>query len=475
VFVGEIRPSVAEVMEDTLVDTANLLAEVAVAEFAQRPDGQPASSADGPLAVAVRSYRTRALDVRIASLRKTTLDLRVLLTDARGIVRFDSATRPATGEDYSRWRDVARTLRGEYGARTSRDDASPAHSVMYVGAPVRDGTKLLGVLVLAKPLSTIAPFVDRAERKVLASGVLLLGLSLAIGVAVTWWTVRSVRRLRSYALQVAAAGGAPAQAPLHAPALPGELGELAGAMDQMRRQLEGREHLESSVRALTHELKSPLTAIRGAAELLQEPLPEADRQRFVRQVDEQALRLQGLVDRMLELTRLESLSALPRRNAVDLLALAEAGLHDHEAALQQRGLSVTWLQREVVRLDGDAGLLGLAWSNLLANATAFAPAGSALELWLAARGDGGIEWSLRDRGPGVPDFALPRMGERFYSAAASDAARRGSGLGLAIVRQVMLLHGGELQFEPAAPGLRVRLLFRPHTQAAVIGRRAATD
>lgn len=468
----EIEPSVAEVMEDTLVDAANLLAEVALPELQRHrtEGGSGALADDGALAQAVRGYAQREVDAPIARVRKTTLDLRVRLTDARGIVIFDSGTPPATGEDWSAWRDVARTLRGEYGARTSRDEDAPGFSVMVVSAPVRDSNGLLGVLVLAKPLVTIRPFIERAQRQVLGSGALLLGLALTIGVLVTLWAVRAVRRLRGYALQVAAAGdpAAPQSAPARAPALPGELGELAGAMDQMRRRLEGREHLERSVRALTHELKSPLTAIRGAAELLHDELPEADRQRFVRQVDEQAERLQGLVERMLELSRLESLAALPRHEAVDLLQLSESVLASHAAALQQRRLDVIWLQRDAASIDGDAALLELALSNIVANAAHFAPAHSSLELAVVGQADGRVEWSLRDRGPGVPAFALPKLGERFFSAgvaaepiaAEGEAASRrprGSGLGLAIVRQVMWLHDGELRFEPAEPGLRVLL------------------
>ncbi len=287
IFVTEIKPSVGEVMEDLMVDTANLLAEVAAPELQGLPAG--AALQDGALTAAVRRYVQRPVDMQIWGLNKTTLDLRVLLTDANGRVVFDSGTPPATGQDYSQWRDVRLTLRGDYGARTSRDEREPQASVMHVAAPVKAGGRILGALVVAKPLSTIAPFVERAERKLLWAGFVLLGLSLAIGVAVTLWTVHSVRRLQRYALQVGdtAAASGPRRPPPPPPALAGELGELARAMDGMRQRLEGREQLEHHVRALTHELKSPLAAIRGAAELLHEDLAPADRTRFVHQVDDQ--------------------------------------------------------------------------------------------------------------------------------------------------------------------------------------------
>jgi two-component system sensor histidine kinase CreC len=461
VFVTEIKPSVREVMEDLMVDTANLLAEVAAPEMAALPAGgvlaQGGDGGEGALSSAVRAYATRPMDARISGLHKTSLDLRVLMTDAGGRVVFDSGTPSATGQDYSRWRDVLLTLRGEYGARTSRARDDPQSSVMFVAAPVRAGGRTIGTVVIAKPLSTIEPFVQRAERKVLWAGVLLLGLSLTIGVVVTLWTVASVRKLRRYALEVGelAGAGAVRLPPPAPPALAGELGELARAMDQMRQRLDSREQLEHHVRALTHELKSPLAAIRGAAELLQDELSAPDRQRFVQQVDEQSLRLQNIVEQMLELSKLESLRQPPSPELLDLVELTGAVLDQHAAALQQRRLQPRWLQQSAAPVHGDRAQLMLAISNVLANAIRHAPAGSTLDFALAAPPSGVVRWSLRDHGEGVADYALPQLGTRFFSTAAAHATTRGSGLGLAIVQQVLWLHRGELRFEAAAPGLRV--------------------
>ena len=467
VFVAEVKPSVREVMEDILVDTANLLAEDAADDLAAMP-------AEGDLrgsrfAQVVQAYAGRPVDVQIWGLNKRRLDLRIYVTDAKGRVVLDAgAEQPgsdghgadrALGQDYSRWRDVALTLRGDYGARATREvKTDERSSVMYVAAPVRsrDG-RVLGVLTVAKAQSTVAPFVDRAERKILTAGAWLLGLSLLIGVAVTLWAVHSVRRLRRYAQQ-AGEDGVPGVRAMQAPALPGELGELARAMGAMRERLDGRAQREQFVRALTHELKGPLSAIRGAAELLEDPsLTGVDRARFSAQVGEQSERLRELVDRLLELSKLESAAEPPRREPVALAALTERVLADHAAALQQRGLAVQWTRRdEAVAAYGDPAQLSLALSNLLANAIDFAPTGSALELSIDAS-EGRVRWTLRDHGPGVPDYALPHLGERFYATARPGSARKGSGLGLAIVRQVAALHGGTLTIKPASPGLQVEL------------------
>ncbi len=458
VFVAEVKPSVREVMEDILVDTANLLAEDAAADLAAMPAGGDLRGTR--FAGVVQAYAGRPVDAQIWGLHKRRLDLRIYVTDAQGRVVLDEgaglAGGSALGADYSRWRDVARTLRGDYGARATREvQTDEASSVMYVAAPVRGAKgELLGVLTVAKAQSTVAPFVDRAERKILVAGAWLLGLSLAIGVAVTLWAVWAVRRLRAYAQQA----GADEPAPRAPPALPGELGELARAMGAMRERLDGRTQREQFLRALTHELKGPLAAIRGAAELLEDPsLGSADRARFSAQVQDQTERLRELVDRLLALSKLESAGPERRRERVALAALTDGVLADHAAALQQRGLAVEWDGRDdALAVDGDPAQLALALSNLLANAIDFAPRGTALALSLRADG-GQARWSLRDQGPGVPGYALPHLGERFYATARPGGTRKGSGLGLAIVRQVAALHGGALQIEPAAPGLRVTL------------------
>ena len=419
VFRSEVKPSAREVMEDALVDTANLLAEQAAA------------------------------------------DLRVYVTDAAGRVVLDSGFGPdaaapaaagassALGADYSKWRDVALTLRGQYGARATRsmpdDDTS---SVMYVAAPVRDGARVIGVVTVGKPLATVQQFIDRAQRRILVAGFWLLGLSAAVGVLVTMWMVRAVRQLKTYATHVHAGERVPV------PRLPGELGDLAVAVDEMRERLEDRERLEHTVRALTHELKSPLTAIQGAAELLGDELPAADRERFAQQIQEQSLRLRDLVDRMLELSRLEGQRAIANPRPVALLALIDEVATSHVPLAIQRGVGLVWEARADVTLTGEPEALVLLFSNLWANALDFAPEGTSITVSLRRVGAEAV-FTMRDAGPGVSDFALPQLGQRFFSLPRPRDGRRGSGLGLAIVRQAAALHGGRVSFDHASPGLLV--------------------
>ena len=449
VFLAEIKPSVSQVMEDLLVDTAHLLAEQAAAELHAMPAGSTLQG--GAFAQALGHYGARAVDANIHGHKKVTLDLRVYVTDASGRLVLDSGGHAPPGADFSRWRDVALTLRGQYGARATREIPGEDRStVLFVAASVLYQGQTIGVLTVAKAVATVQPMIDRAQRRITIGGVWLLGSSLAIGLAVTLWTVHSVRQLRRYA-ERAQAGSRE-----NPPALPGELGDLARAMGQMRQRLDSRDQVEQTMRAFTHELKSPLAAIGGAAELLQDPLQTSDRERFAQQIRQQVQRLRELVERLLELSKLESLATIDAHTSVCLRALVQAQLQAMSGSAAQRRVAWSWLSDDDVTVCGDAERLGLAISNLLSNALAFAPPGTSVEL-AVRRNEHSTTFSVRDYGPGVPDYAVPRLGERFFSTPRASDGQRGSGLGLAIVRQVAALHGGQLDFEEAAPGLRVSL------------------
>ena len=445
VFLTEVKPSVREVMEDMLVDTANILAELASDDLAA------GSMASGRFAKQVKNYALRPVDAQIWGVAKQSLDFRVYVTDVRGTVLFDSENI-ATGQDYSQWRDVARTLRGQYGARATREVQSDDRTaIMYVAAPVERNGQVIGVLTVAKPMATIQAFIDRAERKIFLNGLLLLALSLAIGVAVTLWVVWSIRKLRHYA-QAVGQGERP-----EVPQIAGELGELAVAMDSMRLKLQGHEYMEAYVLALTHELKSPLAAIRGAGELLQDELQEPDRREFAGLVLTQTERLQAMVDNMLALSRLEQRHGGLQQESLLWRDFLKPFMPLRQSAHGQNAIEIV-VTPALASVHAEPALLALALGNLLENARSFAPPGSPI---VVEATQGAV--SVRDFGPGVADYALPRLGERFFSTARPDypgmPTTKGSGLGLAIVKQIMVLHGGRMDVANAGPGLRVTLRF----------------
>ncbi|WP_068827382.1 two-component system sensor histidine kinase CreC [Pseudomonas sp. BMS12] len=441
----EIRPGVRQSTEETLVDTANLLAEIL------RDEVKNGSLAQGRLPALLESYGRRQPQAQIWGVQKQTVNHRIYVTDAKGIVLLDSSGL-AVGQDYSRWNDVLLTLRGQYGARSTREDpADEDSSVMYVAAPIKDGDTIIGVVSVAKPNQSLQPYIERSQRRLGWLGAGLIGLGLLIGGALSWWLSGSLRKLTRYAQAVSRGQRA------ELPALRGgELTQLAEAVQKMRTELEGKAYVEQYVHTLTHELKSPLAAIRGAAELLQEEMPSEQRQRFVANIAGEGERLQQLIERLLNLALVEQRQGLEERLAVNLRELAEELLRGQDARLQAAGLRVELAIASNLRVLGERFLLRQALANLLENALDFTPPGGLLRLVAEVEGTS-LLLRLFNQGPSIPDYALPRLTERFYSLPRPASGRKSTGLGLNFVQEVATLHGGELRVGNVEGGVEVCL------------------
>ena len=443
VFVNEVKPGVRQAMESTLVDAANVLAVMAAADLKAGHIG------DGDFAARLATAQRRDPKAMVWRFPKRSIDYRVTVTNAQGIVVYDSRGQDV-GRDNSRWNDVYKTLRGEYGARSSPEiPGEEINTVMHVAAPMydpADGRTLIGVLTLSQPNDTIDPFIVASQRAIIARGAWLIGLSALIGLLMTWWLSRGIGGLSRYAKAVSA--GEPVPPPKRRR---DEIGDLGQALETMRRKLEGKAYVEQYVQSLTHEMKSPLAAIRGAAELLQEPLPEADRQRFAANIVQQERRLTETIDQLLRLAEVEQHGWLQRRSAVDLVAVCRALAEDAAPRLQAGQIELDAALPEQALVQGDAFLLRQALSNLLDNAIAFSAPGGRIVVGLQRQGP---NWriAVRDSGPGVPEYAQDRVFERFYSLARPGSGQRSSGLGLPFVAEVARLHGGVAALQNHAEG-----------------------
>lgn len=443
----EIRPGVRQSTEETLVDTANLLAEIL------RDEVKSGQLAQSRLPELLKAYGKRQPQAQIWGVEKSAVNHRIYVTDAKGIVLLDSSG-VALGQDYSRWNDVYRTLRGEYGARSTREDPQDEDSsVMYVAAPIKDGEQIIGVVSVAKPNRSLQPYIDRSQTRLTWLGAGLIGLGLLIGGVLSWWLSGSLRKLTRYAQAVSQGQRA------ELPALRGgELTQLAEAVQKMRTELEGKNYVEQYVHTLTHELKSPLAAIRGAAELLESEMPAEQRQRFVANIASEGARLQQLIERLLNLALVEQRQGLEERIALSPFELVEELLQAQAARIQSGALLVENAIPMNVRVLGERFLLRQALANLLDNALDFTPSGGQLRFSADTR-DGLLELRLFNQGEAIPDFALARLTERFYSLPRPASGRKSTGLGLNFVQEVAGLHGGVLRVDNFVDGVQASLIL----------------
>ena len=438
VFMEQVKPGVRSTLEDTLVDTSQLLANLVA------PDLRAGTLANSAVLARMQDYARHGVDININGVRKQTLDYRIYITDRRGIVLFDSSGRDV-GRDYSRWNDVYLTLQGKYGARSTRSVADDEMStVMHVAAPIRDGGEVIGVLTVAKPNASVQAFVERSQRKILQRGAVLLLLSLLIGLGFAWWLHHALGKLMRYIGEVEAGRK------VALPALgSNEFGTLGRALEAMRIRLEGKEYVEQLMHTLAHELKSPIAAIQASAELLQEDMPPAERRQFLASILEQNARQRQLIDKLLALVRVEKQQRLEHPERIALAPLLAQVAQDAAATMAARGVRVQ-LDADELLVAGDALLLRQALGNLLDNAAGFAPPGSSIDL-TARRQGAQVEIAVRDRGAGIPAYALERVFERFYSLP-RPASGKSTGLGLPFVREVASLHGGTVEVINHAQG-----------------------
>lgn len=381
----------------------------------------------------------REFVAKIYQLEKTRIHTQVYVTDEAGMVIFDSEGGAREGEDYSRYNDVHLARQGKYGARASRSDPEDSRTtVFYVAAPVIHEGRTIGTVTVSRPETAMAPFANESRSRVVRSSLIMAACVFLQAALWAYWVLYPIRHLTNHARRIAA--GEQSVMPIIGIA---ELRSLSAALEDMRVELEGRHYVENYVQALTHELKSPLAAIRGAAELIDENMPEERRRRFLDNILAETNRSEDMVRRLVQLAAIESRTRLATRESVELGALVGEELAGLRAAVENRGLDVVLSGLdEGLRLEGDPLMLRIALRNVLNNAFDFSPAGGRVGIVLSARESGAPELTVTDEGPGIPEYAEGRVFDRFYSLKNEVTGRKGSGIGLSFVKATMDLHGG---------------------------------
>lgn len=206
------------------------------------------------------------------------------------------------------------------------------------------------------------------------------------------------------------------------------------------------------VTGVTHELNTPLAAIRSAGQNLSAGIVTDPGQvrRYGDLIEKEGSRLTGLVAQVLDFAGIESGARAYAREPLSLVALVDDVLRDHRLALEQSGIEVERsLPQDLPELRGDAPALRRAIANLVANAVKFAAAGRWIGVFARPRPDGGaVLLRVEDRGPGIPREERERVFEPFYRGpATSRNDAPGSGLGLSVVRHVARAHGGSVRVE----------------------------
>jgi len=320
-------------------------------------------------------------------------------------------------------------------------------------APIEIAGDQVGVVFVAGRNPRAATFFREFAPTQAAIGVVLL----LVGSAVASLAIFRPARRRLRALENVAQAIGEGNLSARAPETGGdEVTALARAFNQMASDLEARTRaMELSDRTrrqlladVSHELKTPLAAIRGYAETLAMPevrLEEDTRRRYLEIVGDETVKLERIVGDLLDLARLESGGLTLTCGAVPAAQLFRRVADRHERDMLEKQVTLeTAIAPDTQEVWCDPARLEQALQNLVANALRHTPEGGQISLAAEQAGEG-VRLIVRDTGPGIPEEHLPRIFDRFYKSDASRTdpySQSGSGLGLSIVKAIVERHGG---------------------------------
>jgi two-component system sensor histidine kinase CreC len=436
VVIENIATRYLEGVEESLVDEARILAslvsfEIETGRFPHKK----------LRAVFDRVYNQK-FSARIYKLTKKNVDIRIYVTDNKGFLIFDSKKLAKPGTDYSLWIDVNKTLSGKYGARST--DSIPGKSetrVLYVAAPIIVKSKIEGVLTVAKPSTNINIFIRDTATKVLRFSYLAALAFVALSFVIVLFITKPIKKLTLFANNIREGKR------VSLPKLGNdEIGQMGKAFEGMLDVIEGKKYVEKYVHTLTHEIKSPVSAIRGAAELLNEDMPKEQMKKFLRNIDMESKRIQDIVDRMLELSSLENRKELTISEEIDFTDLVTDVVTSFEPVIKKLSINLDADMDESIITHGDPFILRQVISNLFKNALDFGSYKETIFLSLKTEEDG-IIFELKDSGPGIPEYAIDKLFDKFYSLPRPVTGQKSTGLGLSFVKEAVALHGGSVSVE----------------------------
>ena len=396
----------------------------------------------------------------IAGLTQVNRRIDVYLLGSDGMIKswfMDARGRPL--EPFVATPALDRLMAGGRPPILGPDPARPGETRPFSVAPIRimgeDGCYLYLILQGERYDDVAAMVWPGALGGAAARGLLLaLGLTAVVGVLAFWALTARLKRLTETvgafergALAVRGnVGGAD------------EIGALGRAFDRMAARIESQvEALRRTdrqrrdlVASVSHDLRSPLTSLRGYLETLAmrgDDAPPEERRAHVERALRSAERLSGLVSDLFDLARFDAAEVRPRLEPTALAELAADVVAGCQPEADRRDVALRVRAQDGLPLAAlDPGLIDRAVGNLLDNALRHTPPGGAVEVEVVRHDAAALAVSVRDTGQGIAPELLPRVFDRFVRADESRSSE-GAGLGLAIVKRIATLHGGTVRVE----------------------------
>lgn len=381
--------------------------------------------------------------------QRTTL-AGIRLVDWQGIV---TGGREDIGKSLAHISELQQALRGRYGSairqRTIRRSQPPLASIsrgtgvrVFVAYPILAGDRLYGAVLLSRTPSSILEHLYGQKEKVALAAAIVLLLVIALVVFTSYAIARPLHGLIDQTKRFAG-GDKKALAPLTKPVTE-EVALLSQSFSEMARNLEHRsEYIRNFAAHVSHEFKTPLAAIQGAVELLEEygeGMSAEKRERFLRNVGQDTERLKRLVDRLLEMARADVLD--PAAGECEVTALLE----QLRERYKDHGLSLSLAGETAVRAKVPGEILETVLSNLCDNSRQ----NGASQVYVAfQQTDRSLSICVADNGAGISAANAEKIFTPFFTTHREEG---GTGLGLGIIRALLKAYGGDIELSPAEKG-----------------------
>jgi two-component system, OmpR family, sensor histidine kinase CreC len=433
---SEVKPRFRAVLEEGLAESAHFYAQILETKAKELKTTEVGSWVADSLPVPSTKQSAPA-PISIYGKTLERLKLRVYVTDHKGVLVYSSWDSSQKGQDFSRWNDVLMTLRGQYGARTTRDnEADSESSVLYVAAPVYLDGLIKGTVSLGLPAKNSNRLIRVARYSLFSlAAIITAGIGIMAWL-ISIWISHPLTKLQRYVLSLSATSTPPV------PTLrDDEIGRLANTIADMHAKLVVQDFKNSYLQTLVHELKSPVTAILGACELIEDHSLVSEKGKpFLQNVAVETRRIDGLLSNLLQLSDLENRASLIEPQSCTMHELVNDVIESKAILAAQADLKILTSIDPGIVWHGEPQLLRLAIQNLLQNAIDFSEIGGKIAVELTA--DKPFEIRIVDEGCGLPEWVEDKVFNEFFSLPRPRTGKKGTGFGLRLTRKIAELHGG---------------------------------
>jgi signal transduction histidine kinase len=314
-----------------------------------------------------------------------------------------------------------------------------------------------GMMQVGRSGDSRAVLLQPLRRAFAGAGAIALVLSVAVGTVLAWRATRPLRQVSSTARIIVETGNLGARVP--GAAGTGELAELVRQFNTLLEKNSAHVRvLRETLDNLAHDLRTPLTRLRGTAELaLHDGVDPAEARSALADCIEETDRLLHVIETLLDISAAEGGALALHRDPIDLRSVVERAADLYREVAEEKNIAVALDLPSPVELSGDSVRLGQAVNNILDNALKYTPAGGRVTLAAAVQGAAAV-LIVTDNGPGVPPGEREAIFRRLYRGDSS-RSQRGLGLGLSLVKAVVEAHHGSVSVEDA-PGGGARFTMR---------------